>query len=179
MNRLPEGGASAPRRRSVADLFAAPLVLAGVWTGFNGADVGSWIVGAPAVLGAVLIGRALFKAPPVRLAPGQVLPFAGFFLSRSVLGAMDVARKAFQPVRRLHPAFVEYSLRLPPSPARSLFLACISLLPGTCVVSLESRWLVVHALDATVDVSGQLGDLERRVAQLLRTPLTPDRRGEP
>jgi multicomponent Na+:H+ antiporter subunit E len=57
-------------------------------------------------------------------------------------------------------------LRLPPGSARTLFIAVISLLPGTLSAELEGRRLRVHTLIQDPAVLENLRELEIRVAAL-------------
>ncbi|BAZ92859.1 multisubunit Na+/H+ antiporter, MnhE subunit [Thiohalobacter thiocyanaticus] len=140
------------------------LVFALAWWLITEGAAASWSIGVPAVVLATLISARLL--PPQRLTPSGLLRFLGFFLHHSLLGAVDVARRAFQPSCPLDPAVIDYPLQLQPGPARVFMLNTVSLLPGTLSADLEADCLRVHVLDADQDNPAQLAQLEARVAAL-------------
>jgi multicomponent Na+:H+ antiporter subunit E len=88
------------------------------------------------------------------------------FLTGSLSGGLDVARRALSPRLPLAPAIFAYRLRLPPGPGRSLFMSALSLMPGTLSADLEGEHLMVHVLVARGDVAlRQLQALEAHVAR--------------
>ncbi|MBK1692939.1 Na+/H+ antiporter subunit E [Ectothiorhodospira mobilis] len=137
-----------------------------LWWALTGGDPGSWMLGVPV---AVAAAAAVFLLPPgpgYRIRPFGAVAFAGYFLLQSVLGGVDVARRALAPRLHLDPGFVQYSVALPPGPARTFFMAVIGLLPGTLSVGVRGARIRVHVLDRGQDVPTQLLRLERRVAAL-------------
>ena len=146
------------------------------WLISEGASA-SWSIGVPAVLIATFISARLL--PPQPLTLSGLLRFAGYFLIHSLLGAVDVARRAFQPSRPLDPAVIDYPLRLTSAPARVWLINAVSLLPGTLSADLNADCLRVHVLDAGQDTHRELLVLERYVAavfgQDLPAPQETDR----
>jgi len=140
------------------------LVFALAWWLITEGAPSSWSIGVPAVLIATLISARLL--PPQRLTPSGLLRFLGFFLHHSLLGAVDVARRAFQPSRPLDPAVIDYPLQLEPGLARVWLINAVSLLPGTLSADLEEDCLRVHVLDAGQDTCAELAALERHVAAM-------------
>jgi multicomponent Na+:H+ antiporter subunit E len=68
----------------------------------------------------------------------------------------------------LHPGFVVYPVGLPPGPARNMFTALMSLLPGTVPAgSDEKGGLLVHCLDAEQPVAAQLAAEEEAFARVI------------
>jgi len=158
---------------AVAGRFIARLVLmALVWSGMNGADWRSWLVGGPIVLAAALVSVTLLPDTRWRLSAGGAIAFAGFFLRESLRGGWDVARRALSPALPLSPAIVCFPLHLPRGSARLLFCGAISLLPGTAVVAIADGHICIHVLDASPRVEEELRELEDHVAALfgLRLP---------
>jgi multicomponent Na+:H+ antiporter subunit E len=92
--------------------------------------------------------------------------FVPFFLRESLLGGLDVARRAFDPRLPIEPGFIELPLRLPAGAPRVFFVAVVSLLPGTLSTALEGSSLRVHVLDRRMGVDRTLRRLEERVAEL-------------
>ncbi len=100
------------------------------------------------------------------LALGRFLPY---FLSKSLMGGIDVASRAFRPTMPLQPEIIKFPLRVSGKPA--LLMAWIaSLLPGTASVYLENGTLRVHVLDTRLPVHKNLRELERRVESLCPEP---------
>lgn len=140
------------------------LTFALAWWLISEGAAASWSIGAPAVLVATLISARLL--PPQRLTASGLLRFSGYFLLHSLLGAVDVARRAFQPSRPLDPAVIDYPLQLEPGLARVWLINAVSLLPGTLSADLDDDCLRVHVLDAGQDTRGELAVLESHVAAL-------------
>lgn len=78
------------------------------------------------------------------------------FLWLSVRAGIDVARRAFSPALPLDLGFVRYRVGFPPGPARNVFTALTSLLPGTVPVGEQDGALVYHCLDVTQPVREEL-----------------------
>jgi multicomponent Na+:H+ antiporter subunit E len=142
------------------------LLLALAWLGLNGGDHRSWLIGVPAVLAAAALGATLPARHPLRLRWRGLPRFALFFLHQSLRGAWDVARRVLHPRLPVKPGFLRFTTRLPPGPARHLFLNVVSLLPGTLSAGQEADQVTIHALDLHGGVEDELRDLEKRVGGL-------------
>lgn len=83
--------------------------------------------------------------------PGLLLKFLGVFLLDIVLANFTVARLILGNPKNLHPVFVTIPLDVKSELAISFLANVISLTPGTVssVVSLDHRYLLVHALNET------------------------------
>ena len=92
--------------------------------------------------------------------------FSAFFLTQSVLGGIDVAKRALAPKLRLNPGFLDFSCAIRNPASRLLFVNCISLLPGTLSADLQGRALRIHYLGG--DTSHHYADLERLQDEILR-----------
>lgn len=154
------------RRNPLLAALPLPRLLgfALVWWLLSEGAAASWSIGVPAVLLATWLSARLLAPQP--LAWSGLAPFAGFFLRHSLLGAVDVAQRAFRPARPLNPAVIDYPLQLGPGLPRVFMLNIVSLLPGTLSADLEADCLRVHVLDAGQDNPAQLAQLEARVAGL-------------
>lgn len=95
---------------------------------------------------------------------GALLRFVAFFLFHSLLGGVDVARRALSPSMPLTIHEADFPTRLQGDGARTLFVAVISLLPGTLACGIRGRRVAVHSLGG--DPAEQLRRLEGRVAAL-------------
>ncbi len=149
--------------RRAAGYFALWLVIAGG----HSADV------VPGLAAATLAAWASLWLMPPDPVGGSVRWLAALrllarFVRVSVLAGLDVARRALAPRIRLAPGFVQYSTQLPPSDARSLFLAMTSQMPGTIPSGGEPSGAVsYHCLDATQPVAAQLAEEESRLIEAL------------
>ena len=98
------------------------------------------------------------------------LRFIPFFLLQSLLGGIDVARRAFHPRMPLYPSIISYPLGLAKGWPRVFFLNTVSLLPGTLAVKLEGDTVRIHLLDGRGDPMSALRQVEARVAALFPKP---------
>jgi multicomponent Na+:H+ antiporter subunit E len=89
-----------------------------------------------------------------------------FFICRSFVGGIDVARRALQRSLPLYPTLLEYPWHLPPGPVRIFFANTTNLLPGTLSAELHDDRLVLHVLDMHQPIAEELHALESRVAAL-------------
>jgi multicomponent Na+:H+ antiporter subunit E len=160
---------SAKIKHLAASIVVRGLFFSLIWWSLSEGDPASWWVGGPAVLLALFASMALL--PPPHLVWYQLLRFIPFFLIRSLLGATDVAWRAFHPRLPIAPVLMSYQLQLPPGLARVIMVNSVSLLPGTLSVAVEQNRLNVHALCEQKNGLAALQQLELRVAQLFRVPL--------
>lgn len=163
----------APRGLRARGLAPRILLLAPLWWALVGDDRGSWWFGAPAILAAALVGVALSPGGGHRPTLVGTLRFVPFFLRQSLVGGADVALRALRPSLPLAPDFLEYPLRLPQGPPSDVMAATVSLLPGTLTADVEEGRLRVHTLTEGGSVTGDLQDLEARVAGLFGLAARP------
>jgi multicomponent Na+:H+ antiporter subunit E len=133
-------------------------------------------VGFGVVIASVALSASLWLEPP---APQTwrvlgMVRFTAHFLYRSLRGGIDVARRAFAPRLPLEPGLRSFPTRLPPGPARDLFSATLSLMPGTLAVEQGEGGILVHVLVDGASVTPELADLEARVAEATGTELRGD-----
>ncbi|MEE4661409.1 MAG: Na+/H+ antiporter subunit E [Halieaceae bacterium] len=147
--------------RTGATRAAVYALLWGVLTGFQ---PDSWLLGGPAVLLATWLSLALL--PPVAFRPLPVPGLLAYFTWHSVLGAVDVARRALAPRLQIAPTLISYKTSLPAGLPRVLFLNTISLTPGTLGADLQDDMLFVHVIDAAGDHDTALAGLEARLMQV-------------
>jgi multicomponent Na+:H+ antiporter subunit E len=141
-----------------------------LWMVIAGADAEDVLPGLGAASLAAWASLRLLPPDPIG---GQVrwwkaLGLLAHFARVSVLAGLDVARRAFAPRMRLAPGYVHFQPSLPPSDARSLFLAMTSQMPGTVPSGTESSGAVAyHCLDASQPVAEQLAQEEARLLEAL------------
>jgi multicomponent Na+:H+ antiporter subunit E len=142
------------------------LVFAAVWWVLSEGEATSWGIGAAAV---ALATAARLTLAPEALPRLKVLPlirFIPFFIARSVQGGIDVARRAFQPVPALAPAFVSYSVAGMGAAERAVFAMICGLFPGTLSARLDGEMLRLHVLDETMPVMDEFAEAEARLAPI-------------
>jgi multicomponent Na+:H+ antiporter subunit E len=145
-------------------LVAIWVVLAGGWPTTDGPLVAALIAAA------LLTSCRLCPPAPIGLRPWQVVRFIPWFLGQSLIGGLDVAKRALSPRMPLQPGFVAVPLHVPPGPARITLVWILSLLPGTAAVHLQESKLTVHVLDREIHTVEKLSSLERRVSALFKSP---------
>jgi multicomponent Na+:H+ antiporter subunit E len=146
------------------------LLLTALWWALSGGDFSSPLLVAAVIAAANAVSIALIP-PLVRWPLLGTIRFAGFFVRQSVLGGLDVARRAMH-LRHppLEPELVERRLILRGDAARVFFTGCVSLLPGTLSAALDGGRLTIHVLDVRLPYERTLDLLERRVAELFDEP---------
>lgn len=153
----------------VFSLLMRGLVLAFIWALLARGAADSWYIGIPAVLLALWVSLQLL--PPERFSGLAFFRFIPFFIARSVVGGVDVARRVFDPALPIDPARIEYELSLPPGPARVFMASVVNLLPGTLSIEFDSDVLVLHVLDGRHDCLGELQAVEQRAAAIFAIQL--------
>ena len=149
------------------------LLLGALWWVLVDGDLTSWPVGVPVIAIAVAVSLLAGGREPAHWRLASWLKFVPYFAWKSVLGAFDVARRAYYPGLSLNPIFHEYPLRLSTERGRVFFANAVSLLPGTLSAELRDRHLVVHVLDTARPFTHDLTSLEERVGQLVGQDLGP------
>ncbi len=141
-----------------------------VWTTLAGGDPGTWPFGLAAVVAATALSLRLKPPGAGRLRLVGVVWFVPHFLVRSLVGGIDVARRALDPRLPIAPGMVGHRWRLPEGAARVAFADVISLLPGTLGAGMAGDRLEVHALDVDLPLADQFDEEERRIARLFDPP---------
>lgn len=142
------------------------LFLAGLWWILTEGAPASWIVGAPVIVVLLALSVVTGQVTSTERRLGGWLRFLPYFLWSSLLGAADVALRAYRPQLVLNPGFVRYRILLSTEAARVFFANVVSLLPGTLSAQLRDDELMVHALDADRPVTEDLAILEKKIAVL-------------
>lgn len=139
---------------------------------------GAWSFGLPVVIIALLVSGKIHRSGTWQWRWKGLCSFLPFFLWQSLRGGIDVARRAIDPQLPLAPGFLEHRLRLPLGPSRIFLADIISLLPGTCSVSMEKEdVLLVHVLDETMPTEVSLYRLEKLIAELFGLELNNHNQG--
>ena len=160
--------------------FALPRIAARaaigifLWWSLTEGDLSKWWIGALVIAAATAASLAL--QPVIGWRPVGLIRLLPFFLRQSILGGVDVARRALHPRLPLDPVFLECHLRLPAGPARVLLANTMSLLPGTVSVELREDRLRLHVLDQAMPAVATLRALEERIAALFGLELEAEQR---
>lgn len=161
-------------KRQVQTILTRGTLAVILWWIISEGDTATWAVGLPAIILAVLFSLYLQPASRYRLSLPGLLPFGCFFLQRSLLAGLDIARRILSPKTDLQPGNLSVALRLPEGAPRWLLAMTLSLLPGTVSLRFEADTLTLHCLDLRYDVERELRQAELRVAALfglsLETP---------
>ncbi len=150
----------------VRDSLRRTLLFGVVWWVLVDGDMASWPIGAPVIAIAVVVSAMTAGQYSSHWRFSDVPRFFLYFVWKSLVGAIDVARRAFHPRLPLEPVLREYRLRLPDGRGTVFFANIVSLLPGTLSAELKSERLVVHVLDGRGPYLHELGALEERIAHL-------------
>jgi multicomponent Na+:H+ antiporter subunit E len=137
------------------------VLFAGLWLVLTRGE--ALLLGAAAVPATCWLSlRLLPPLRPVRLWP--LLAMAPVFVWRSLLGGLDVARRALDPRLPLNPGWVEIPVDLPDGGKVALG-GELSLMPGTLAAGSEGGRLLVHVLDRDQDVSAAVRAEAARLAR--------------
>lgn len=144
------------------DGWQLAFLLGVLWYGLAG--TGGWHFGIVVVLLSVLVSRLLVPMRQPNFSLSGLTRFILYFLWSSLLGGIDVAWRAIDPRRPVDVVNHRHNFRLPPGQGRTVFIATVSLLPGTLSRSLDDNHLLVHSIAG--DKRNELAMLEERVAGL-------------
>ncbi len=156
---------SAPASPLVAFAFRSAVLFVAWWA----LTLGEWSgLGFGAVVSVLVawLSLRLFPSSAFSLRPAGLILFLGYFLSRSVLAGVDVARRLLSPALPVHPGEISLQLNLPEGSPRWLLANTLSLMPGTLSVLLEGDRLTLHCLDTREPVERDVRATERRVARV-------------
>ena len=152
--------------RGARSVVQRTLILAGGWWIITEGDPSALVFGVAVVVFTLVASRAVPSAPAPSWNATGLLGYGRVFLVGSVLGGIDVARRALAPRLPIAPTILRYPLRLSTGPARRLFMGTLSLMPGTLSVALDGDSLEIHVLfDEGEAGSRRLRDLEVHVAR--------------
>lgn len=164
LTRLPSG-----------ELGGRFLTVLGLWWVLVEGEAAALAAGSMvAVLAAGLSVRA-FPRGRYRFRWRGVPAFALFFIRRSIIAGLDVARRLLMPSLPISPGMVAFDLKVPDGAPRWLVANTLSLLPGTLSVELHGDRLELHCLDTGADITGAVREAEIRVAVVFGVPPASNR----
>jgi multicomponent Na+:H+ antiporter subunit E len=93
--------------------------------------------------------------------------FVLFFMTQSIVGGLDTAKRAFSPSLNIKPGFIKYQMRFLTMGVNShIFTNLVSLLPGSLIVMQEPDGIIVHVLSLHAASHNDLAKCESIVANL-------------
>ncbi|MDG4597621.1 MAG: Na+/H+ antiporter subunit E [Candidatus Contendobacter sp.] len=128
----------------------------GFWLLLIGPNPADLVAGLCAAAAATWTSLRLLPPGGGRLRYAALARLALRFGQESIMGGVDVARRALSVRLPLRPGFVVYPVRLPPGPACNTFGALTSVLPGTLPAGVDHGALLYHCLDVEQPVAVQL-----------------------
>lgn len=148
-------------------------LLGGVWLLLTGAEPKGLVVGLVAVPVATWLSLRLIPARrPMRV--WRLALHLPSFVAGSVLGGLDVARRALAAHMPLRPGWVEAPARLPDG-GRVLMGGELSLMPGTLAAGMRGDRLLVHLLDTRAGFERAIPREEAVIAAMLREVVPAER----
>ncbi len=162
------------RRQALRQVILSILVLSVMWGALTGWRAEALLFGLPAIALGAMVSFLLPPTSGFRLSLRGSMSFALWFAVQSVRGAVDVALRAFSPDMGLRPCFRIYPLSLPMGAPRITFVNIITLLPGTLSAEINDDVVIVHMLDARIELEPALVDLETRIRALFALPQNPE-----
>ena len=141
------------------------VLLGSIWLILSGMNTKGLTVGAVAVPAATWLSLRLMPARrPIRV--WRLVLHLPSFVGGSVLGGLDVARRALAPHMLLKPGWVEVSARLPDG-GRVLMGTELSLMPGTLAAGMGGDRLLVHLLDTEAGFERAIPREEAAIAAMM------------
>jgi multicomponent Na+:H+ antiporter subunit E len=160
--------------------FLAALAWWALTNGALGWD--ALIIGGPTIAAAAVFSAALM--PRIGWSWRGAIRFFGYFARESLLGGIDVARRAFDPRLPLDPGLVREPLRMSSDVARVMVANTMGLVPGSLTVEVDADVLLVHALDVGKDIRAGVAQAQRYIGDMVdtrppeRAAATPESRGQ-
>jgi multicomponent Na+:H+ antiporter subunit E len=143
-------------------------LLFGLWVVLmQSAKIGDLAVGALATVAATWASLRLLPPETGQVRFTWLLALLPRFLWQSLLGGVDVARRAFAPSLPLRVGFVNYRTGFPRGQARNNFATITSLMPGTLPAGDGPETIEFHCLDTGQPVASQMAQEERLLAKAL------------
>jgi multicomponent Na+:H+ antiporter subunit E len=136
------------------------------WWALTEGDPEGTVFGLFAALLVALLSLRFFPAPGHRPRLLAAMVFSGYFMLRSVVAGVDVARRLLSPRLPIKPGYVTYTTSLPAGSPRWLLANTLSLLPGTISVTLQGAELELHCLDTDTAVREDVARTEQRIARM-------------
>jgi multicomponent Na+:H+ antiporter subunit E len=125
------------------------------------------LFGLAVTIAVTVLSLKLYGPIHGRLHLGGMAALMPHFIWQSILGGVDVARRAFDPEMPMAPGFVACPLDFPEGLARNTFAVVTSLMPGTVPCGEENGVLIYHCIDIRQPVVEQLWAEEKLLARAI------------
>ena len=157
-----------PEGVSMRAMLIRGALLFGLWMVLlQSVKPGDLAMGAVAAAAATWASLRLMPPAAGRVRLLRLLALAPRFLWGSLLGGIDVARRALAPGLPLRTGFVDYATGFPRGAPRNLFATITSLMPGTLPCGEGESTIEYHCLDVEQPVAAQMAEDERRYARAI------------
>jgi multicomponent Na+:H+ antiporter subunit E len=151
------------------------LLMAALWLVLTAGDPGGWLAGALASAAATVLSLRLVPQGRGTLRPWAALRLLLEFARGSLVGGVDVARRALHPRLPLHPGWVRHPLRVRPGLQRLWLGDLVSLMPGSLGAGDDGSRLLVHCLDTLQDADAALARQESQLCEAFGADALEDR----
>lgn len=168
------------RRRRPGPILGRAALFFGIWLILSAPDLGALHLDplaatadlAMAVLAAAIatwVSLGVLPPGPRAWRLGGLLALMGRFLAQSVLGGIDVARRAFHPRLPLRPGYIVFPTRLRSRHQRAVFETLTSATPGAIAAGTDAEGRIVyHCLDTRLPIAEGLARDEQQLLRLYR-----------
>lgn len=136
-----------------------------VWLVLTGGSISALVYALPAVPAATALSFLLLEQGPRAVNMLRLASLLPGFVMRSVAGGVDVAWRAMHPRMPVRPGWITLRTQMTDDPARSLYGAETSLLPGTLSAGCDQLGLIIHCLYIDQYTEQRVQDGERRFAR--------------
>ncbi|TQM91692.1 Na+/H+ antiporter subunit E [Roseinatronobacter monicus] len=141
------------------------LLLGGVWLVLTGVALEAIALGV--VVTGVAVWLSLYLLPATNpLVLWRLARHLPRFVAGSVIGGVDVARRAFSPSMPLTPGWLEVQSDLPDG-ARAALGGELSLMPGTLSAGSQDGNLLVHLLDTDAGFDDAIPREQSEIAAII------------
>jgi len=124
-------------------------------------------VGSVAIMASTYLSLRLLPVFSINIL--ALPPFLIFFLWRSLIGGIDVAKRVIGTRLNIAPDLIVYPCQFSNELAQTFFINTVNLLPGTLVISCEEGNLIIHVLDKNSNNEFELREIEKKIAKILKT----------
>ncbi len=145
-------------------------VLGIVWLVLTGGSISALVYALAAVPAGIALSFLLLEPGPGTVNMLRLASLLPGFIMRSVAGGVDVAWRALHPRMPVRPGWISLRTQMTDSPARSLYGAETSLLPGTLSAGCDQIGLKIHCLYIDQDTEQRVQVGERRFARAFSQP---------
>lgn len=150
------------------DLIGRAVLLAGVWIVVSEGRMTLWYYGLATVVVALAVSvRVRPLRRPSRLRPWAWTVLLGWAAGRSLIGAVDVARRALGPSRLIDPTEEDLEVTVPMDRGGLIAVAMSNLMPGSLVYRIGPDSIGMHSLARELNAPQGWRVLQKRLARAL------------